>query len=250
MGTRDHHAFPGGFDSLIPPEQGPSRPFCLKNGEHPKEIARPCKLRPLGTIPAGVVSIVPLEMAKTYEVSSVTYYYGTHYRSVETIVFQRGGLYYINNQTGSDIHYEILPLDGPLAVLDPEFQGVTGLDLTTEPITWRKIGATPATPAAVWTAERGGALQSATVTRSTAAPTTSSGTVLAANSSRIKALITNPGAVTVYVRCDGSAATTSDHPLDPGGAMEIVPVDGKIARGLITGITAAGTGALAVEEWT
>lgn len=85
---------------------------------------------------------------------------------------------------------------------------------------------------------------SGSATTTTPTVTTSSSEVLAANANRKGALITNPGSTTVYLNFD-AAATTSHHPLKGDGNTQVGAYTGSI-----TAITASGTQALVVSEFT
>ncbi len=75
------------------------------------------------------------------------------------------------------------------------------------------------------------------------APTSTSGTLLASNSSRVSCSFYNYGSVTVFISGDGGAATVDDWPLRPGDVM--TDTDTTVAW---TAITASGTGDIRVTE--
>lgn len=89
----------------------------------------------------------------------------------------------------------------------------------------------------------------ATVANTYPVPTNVAAACLAANASRKFASVYNDGAVTVYIRADGVAATVAAQALVPGAYYYIEATSGIINRNAISAITAAGVGSLAVEEW-
>lgn len=75
----------------------------------------------------------------------------------------------------------------------------------------------------------------------TAAPTTSAGTLVAGRTGRIGLILTNKGAVPVYIGV--ATVTTSQYRLDPGESMI------WYSEQLVQGITASGTGSVHYVEF-
>jgi hypothetical protein len=80
-------------------------------------------------------------------------------------------------------------------------------------------------------------------TFTTAAPTTSAASVLAANSSRVVAIVQNVGSVDVYVGKDGTVTTSNGLLLSAGSTL----VD-DASTDAWYGITGSGTAALRIVE--
>ena len=91
-----------------------------------------------------------------------------------------------------------------------------------------------------------------TCVSSTYAASSTSGTALAASSTRRRALILNPptSSVTVGIAFLASATYTNSIPLAPSQAWLETPDGGYIHQGLISAITASGTSTLLVFEWS
>ncbi len=82
-----------------------------------------------------------------------------------------------------------------------------------------------------------------TRTHSTAAPTTTAGSVLAANVNRKVAVFANDGDVTVYLGSTAGVTTSNGYPLLPDAVL----VD-DLSTGAWYAITASGTGDLRIIE--
>lgn len=80
-------------------------------------------------------------------------------------------------------------------------------------------------------------------------PATANGIlILAANTARKGAIITNPGSVSVYIQQAATGVTTSNgFAIPPGAAFNI---DEPLYTGAISGIVASGTQVVTVAEFT
>jgi len=91
---------------------------------------------------------------------------------------------------------------------------------------------------------------SATATRSAVADSATSGTILASNSARKRAIITNDSTAVLYLAYGAGPATSTDYTvtLQPSGDTHVV----EVYTGIITGIWATdpGTGGARVTELT
>jgi hypothetical protein len=78
--------------------------------------------------------------------------------------------------------------------------------------------------------------------------TTSSGTVLASNTSRKFAELCNDGTATIYIKL-GATATSSHKILVPGRCFVVAPVGQHIYTGVIDAISSSGSQTVSVVEW-
>lgn len=85
-----------------------------------------------------------------------------------------------------------------------------------------------------------------TCTRSSAAVTSTSGVVLAANSNRKTAVLSNAGTVDIYLSRGPTAAGGQGSLLKPAGSFEITP--SILYTGVLSAVTVSGTSSLAIEE--
>ena len=88
-----------------------------------------------------------------------------------------------------------------------------------------------------------------TPTHSTAALTTTSAEVLAANRQRKYALLVNDGTVDAYVFLGGTAVANQGVRINAnGGSFEMSELMGNLYKGVINGILAAGTATMLITE--
>lgn len=96
----------------------------------------------------------------------------------------------------------------------------------------------------------GTALASAlTLTHTAATATTSTGAMLAANTSRRYALIQNVGSTPVFLKVGAAAVANQGIMLQAnGGAYEMSAAFGNLATGAVNGITSTGSAVVTVTE--
>lgn len=85
-------------------------------------------------------------------------------------------------------------------------------------------------------------------THTTANMTTSSGAVIAANTSRRYLFIQNNGSATVFLNLGATAVANEGIKLLADTAYEMSPEFNNLYRGAVNGITASGTATLMVTE--
>lgn len=88
-----------------------------------------------------------------------------------------------------------------------------------------------------------------TLTHTAATATTSTGEMLAANTSRRYALIQNVGSTPVFLKVGAAAVANQGIMLAAnGGAYEMSAAFGNLATGAVNGITSTGSAAVTVSE--
>jgi hypothetical protein len=213
--------------------------------------------------------------AKPYTSAALKFRADIH-REGQNVFIHRPGWYDFYHDCRLPLHCHVQDA-ASIYYTHPTHRDIQGFDATVTG--HRVIGCTAADPAALWVYDvaAGAAIttvnttllagnvntaaiqtavvgltapQSASVVQTFPAPTAIDSVVLAGIAGRKFASIYNDGAITVYIRMDGAAATVAALALAPGALLTIEPSAGVINKNEIHGITAGGTGSLAVEEWT